>query len=287
MGGIMSTTKAHREGARARKRKQGWRTAEGSDIHELYELSVQDPDNEIDIIKQIWNEQRGRTCKSVREDFCGTAAVAIRWVRECESHTAIGVDLDGDVLDWARAKAAELLDVDQAKRLTLLKGDVLSTTTDLTECLLAHNFSYYIFKQRSQVVDYFRTVFGELVDDGLFILDAYGGSDSFVEMEEERDMDGFTYVWDQHKYDPVTGDVVNHIHFRFPDGTKIDRAFTYEWRLWTIPEIREMLLEAGFKKAMVYWEGTDEETEEGDGEWTVVEQGEACEGWIAYVVGVK
>ena len=283
----MSTTKAHREGARARKRKQGWRTAEGSDIHELYELSVQDPDNEIDIIGLIWSEQRGRPCRSIREDFCGTAAVAIRWVREDDAHTAIGVDLDDDVLDWARARASEQLDSAQSTRLVLLKGDVLSTVTDPVDCLLAHNFSYYAFKQRSHVINYYRTALNGLVDDGLFILDAYGGSDSFVEMEEERDMDGFTYVWDQHKYDPVTGDVVNHIHFRFPDGTRIDRAFTYQWRLWTIPEIREMLIEAGFKEAIVYWEGTDEDTDEGNGEWVVVEQGEACEGWIAYVVGVK
>jgi hypothetical protein len=283
----MSTTKSHNEGARARKRKKGWRTAQGSDIHELYELSVQDPDNEIDIIRQIWSEQRGRPCCSIREDFCGTAAVAIRWVREDETHTAVGVDLDDDVLAWAQSKASEQLDSTESKRLELITGDVLSTTTDPSDCLLAHNFSYYIFKQRSQVIDYYRTALSELVDDGLFILDAYGGSDSFVEMEEERDMDGFTYVWDQHKYDPVTGDVVNYIHFRFPDGTHINRAFTYEWRLWTIPEIREMLLEAGFKKAVVYWEGTDEETEEGNGEWASVELGEACEGWIAYVVGVK
>jgi hypothetical protein len=283
----MSTTKTHNKGARARKRKQGWRTAEESNIHELYELSVQDPDNEVDIIGQIWSEQRGRTCLSIREDFCGTAAVAIRWVAADTSHTAIGIDLDDDVLAFANTKAAEELDSEQLKRIELKKGDVLSTKSTPVDCLLAHNFSYFIFKQRAKVIEYFRVVLEELADDGLFVLDAYGGSDSFVEMEEERDMDGFTYVWDQHKYDPVTGDVINHIHFRFPDGTKIDKAFSYEWRLWTIPEIREMLIEAGFGSVVVYWEGTDEDTEEGNGEWEAVEQGEACEGWIAYVVGVK
>jgi hypothetical protein len=283
----MSTTKTHNKGARARKRKQGWRTAEESNIHELYELSVQDPDNEVDIIGQIWSEQRGRTCLSIREDFCGTAAVAIRWVAADTSHTAIGIDLDDDVLAFANTKAAEELDSEQLKRIELKKGDVLSTNSTPVDCLLAHNFSYFIFKQRAKVIEYFRVVLEELADDGLFVLDAYGGSDSFVEMEEERDMDGFTYVWDQHKYDPVTGDVINHIHFRFPDGTKIDKAFSYEWRLWTIPEIREMLIEAGFGSVVVYWEGTDEDTEEGNGEWEAVEQGEACEGWIAYVVGVK
>lgn len=283
----MSTTKTHNKGARARKRKQGWRTAEESNIHELYELSVQDPDNEVDIIGQIWSEQRGRACLSIREDFCGTAAVAIRWVAANTSHTAIGIDLDDDVLAFANTKAAEELDSEQLNRIELKKGDVLSTKSAPVDCLLAHNFSYFIFKQRAKVIEYFRVALGQLADDGLFVLDAYGGSDSFVEMEEERDMDGFTYVWDQHKYDPVTGDVINHIHFRFPDGTKIDKAFSYEWRLWTIPEIREMLIEAGFGSAVVYWEGTDEDTEEGNGEWEAVEQGEACEGWIAYVVGVR
>ena len=283
----MSTTRTHKEGARARKRKKGWRTAAESNIHDLYELSVQDPDNEVDIIGQIWSEQRGRSCQSIREDFCGTAAVAIRWVASDTSHTAVGIDLDDDVLAFANTKASEQLDEQQLKRINLRKGDVLSTASDTVDCLLAHNFSYFIFKQRAKVIEYFRTALGGLNDDGLFILDAYGGSDSFVEMEEERDMDGFTYVWDQHKYDPVTGDVVNYIHFRFPDGTKIDKAFTYEWRLWTIPEIREMLIEAGFSSVVVYWEGTDDETEEGNGEWEAVALGEACEGWIAYVVGVK
>ena len=283
----MSATRTHRDSARSRKRKQGWRTAEGSDIHELYELSVQDPDNEVDIIKQVWSEQRGRLCKSIREDFCGTAAVAMRWVRDNSSHTAIGVDLDTDVLTWAKNAVADRLDDEQAKRLNLILGDVNSTPLDLVDCVLAHNFSYFIFKQRQQVIDYFKVARSHLVDDGLFILDSYGGSDSFLEMEEERDLDGFTYVWDQHKYDPVTGDVVNHIHFRFPDGTSLERAFTYEWRLWTIPEIKEMLREAGFSDAIVYWEGTDEDTEEGNGEWSAVKEGEACEGWIAYVVGIR
>ena len=169
----------------------------------------------------------------------------------------------------------------------MIEGDVLATGTDPVETVLAFNFSYFLFKKRQQLVEYFRSVREQLTEDGLFILDAYGGSDSFLEMEEDRDLDGFTYVWDQNHYNPVNGDVVNHIHFKFPDGTKIMKAFTYEWRLWTLPEIRELLMEAGFRNAVVYWEGTDEETEEGNGEWTEVENGEACEGWVAYLVGIK
>ena len=49
----------------------------------------------------------------------------------------------------------------------------------------------------------------------------------------------------------------------------------------------ELLTEAGFKNVTVYWEGTDEETEEGNGEFTVTRTGEACEGWIAYLAAEK
>jgi len=65
------------------------------------------------------------------------------------------------------------------------------------------------------------------------------------------------------------------------------RAFSYRWRLWTLPEIRELLGEAGFRDVVVYWEGTDEETEEGNGEWEVSTRGEACPAWVAYLVGMK
>ena len=67
----------------------------------------------------------------------------------------------------------------------------------------------------------------------------------------------------------------------------MEKAFTYEWRLWTLPEIQEVLKEAGFSKVVVYWEGSDEDSEEGNGEWEVTRCGEACEGLIAYLVAEK
>ena len=125
------------------------------------------------------------------------------------------------------------------------------------------------------------------VDDGLFLLDAYGGSEAFVEMEEKRRVGGFTYVWDQHYYNPITGDAINYIHYRFADGSQIRKAFTYEWRVWTLPEIRELLSEAGFRKVTVYWEGVDEKTGQGNDEFNPATEGDACPGWIAYLVAER
>ena len=58
-----------------------------------------------------------------------------------------------------------------------------------------------------------------------------------------------------------------HIHFKFPDGSRIKNAFSYDWRLWTLPEVQELLAEAGFDRITVYWQGTDEETGEANGEF--------------------
>jgi len=32
----------------------------------------------------------------------------------------------------------------------------------------------------------------------------------------------------------------------------LDRAFSYYWRMWTLPELQELLQEAGFVKVTVY-----------------------------------
>ena len=62
------------------------------------------------------------------------------------------------------------------------------------------------------------------------------------------------------------------------------KAFTYDWRLWTLPEIRELLIDCGFSQTTVYWEGTDPETGEGNGEYSATESGDDDPSWIAYIV---
>jgi len=261
--------------------------AKTADKFKLYEESVQEPEADCDFIRQAWKELRGRHPHSIREDFCGTAITAIEWVKQSESHTAIGVDWDGPTLDVARERIEERLEPEVRGRIRLIQDDVNVIDEGLVDCVLATNFSYFIFKTRATLRTYFESTLRGLEGGGLLILDAYGGSDSFLELEEPRKCDGFTYVWDQAHYSPVTGDVINHIHFKFKDGSSIQKAFTYEWRLWTLPELRELLLEAGYTDVTVYWEGTDPDTEEGNGQWSVTKAGEADQGWVAYLVAEK
>ena len=66
-----------------------------------------------------------------------------------------------------------------------------------------------------------------------------------------------------------------------------ERAFTYDWRFWTLVEILELLEEAGFEAGTVYTEGWDEEDEEGDGDFQPVEEIDNEGSWIAYIVGCQ
>jgi SAM-dependent methyltransferase len=264
----------------------GLTMAERADKHELYESAVQNVVEECKFVSKTFAKIRGRKPLSFREDFCGTASAACQWSRLGPKHTAIGVDIDKDVLAWGRKHRYSRLDADQKSRVTLLNANVLDADTGLVDVVGAFNFSYWIFQTRAQMLEYFRKIHATLKDDGIFFLDAFGGSEAFEEMKEKTQHENFTYVWEQARYSPVSGEIQSHIHFKFPDKSKLKRAFSYTWRLWTLPELTELLKEAGFPKVTVYWEGTDEEGE-GNGIFMPDDRGEADAGWIAYIVAEK
>ena len=277
--------------SKAKKNKAIPTRAETADRHRLYELAVQCAEAEIDFVDNTYKKLRGRRARLLREDFCGTANVCCEWVRRCKQNRAIGVDLDPEVLDWGRTHRLGALKPGQAGRISLLQKNVLTVhTEEAPDIVSAMNFSYWLFKERKELKGYFRQVHQQLADDGIFFMDAYGGYDSFREIEEEREIeDGdqtFTYVWEQAKYEPISGGLICHIHFDFPDGSRLERAFSYDWRLWTLPEIRELLTEAGFKRITVYWQGFDADGEP-DGDFKPVSEGDADAGWICYLSAEK
>lgn len=272
----------------ATARTDGLTMAEQADRHELYELSVQNVENEVIFLQDTFEELRGRTAHTLREDFCGTASACCEWVRQGEEFTAFGVDIDLSVLDWGRNNRVNKLEAADRARVSLIESDVLTVDTPKVDLLSAFNFSYWIFNEREKMLAYFKRVRETLVDDGIFFLDMFGGPEAQEETREKTKYKehGFTYVWHQAEFHPVTHYMRCYIHFKFKDGSKMKKAFTYEWRIWSAPEIRELLMDAGFSNATVYWEGTDEDGE-GNGEFTPEEKGEADLAWIAYIVAEK
>jgi len=282
----MAHTKKHRFNKHQKSATSKKTMADKADINVLYEQSVQCVESEIDFVDETFQKLRGRKAELLREDFCGTANTSCEWIRRRKTNKAIAVDLNEEVLEWGRLHKVGKLTEEQAKRVTLINDNVMTVKTDKVDAALAMNFSYWIFEDRPTMIKYFKRIHNTLVDDGILFLDAFGGYEAYQEMKERTEYDKFTYVWDQESYDPVTGHCVCRIHFKFKDGSKINKAFSYEGRLWSLPELTEMLTEAGFK-ATVYWEGTDEDTDEGNGVFEAATEGEADAGWIAYIVAEK
>jgi len=274
----------------SKQKKQRLSLAQQADRHELYELSVQCSESEVDFVLDTFKQLRGRKPALVREDFCGTANVCCEWVRRDKKLQAIGVDLDPEVLQWGRENNLATLRDSQRKRIQLVKKDVLKVKTKAPDIICAMNFSYWLLKDRDTLKQYFSAVFDALKSDGIFFLDAYGGYDSFRELEEEREVeissgDTVTYIWEQASFNPINHDVTCYIHFLFEDGSRLDQAFAYHWRLWVLPEIQDLLQEVGFT-ITIYWQGWGEDGDP-DGEFEPATDGDADAGWICYVVAEK
>ena len=266
--------------------------AQKADKHQLYQWSVQSPGVDIEFFTEEFTRHRGRKPMRLREDFCGTALMSTEWCKTDPERTALGVDLDGDTLQYGRehnlAPAGEA-----AKRVKLAQADVRETRFAKVDLTLAMNFSYCVFKTRDELQAYFAAAHKGLVKDGVLALEVYGGTESMSTLTEERDVRaGATYIWEQEKFSPISHETLCHISWRFKkDKSVLHRAFTYDWRLWTLPELRELMLAAGFKSVKFYFERVDGDEDDefltGTGEFIEQDEIENQEAFLAYVLALK
>jgi len=287
------TPAARKTSKKPAKKPSGPTLAERLDRHRLYQLSVQSPEADIEFFVARYKELRGHEPKVLREDFCGTAYISATWAGSAKGRRAIGVDLDAATLQWGREHNLAPLPKDAQKRVDLRQANVLDGGGTRSDITCAMNFSYGVFKTRAELRHYLEVAYQQLADDGVFLTELYGGTEAIVAVEDEREIEGdeetggdFTYLWEQTTYNPITHETLCHIHFRMSDGSKVEKAFTYDWRLWSIMEVRELLYEVGFTSVRVYWEGTDEDGD-GTGEYYATEEEENQESWLVYLVAAK
>jgi SAM-dependent methyltransferase len=263
-------------------------TARTADRHVLYQRAVQAPETDAQFYSRRFKKYTGRELRVLREDFCGTAVLSCHHVRLHQDNRAIGVDLNQPTLDWGIAHNVEpLLDDEQRRRLLLRCADVLDVRSPKADAILALNFSYSVFKTRREFGAYIRNCYAALAPGGILFLDAWGGPDVIQQKTDRTRHRGFVYEWEQRVYDPISHEITCAIHFAFPDGTRMRNAFVYDWRLWTLAEIRELFEEAGFRDPHVLWEGTDHASGGGNGVFRRKERGDMDDAWICIVVGHK
>lgn len=278
-------------------KKSKKKLAKLADKHLLYEASVQSAEAYIELLSKIYKKKRKRKIRSIREDFCGTARLCYEWVLADKKIECWGVDLDQDVLDWGVANHAPFADK-AASRVNLICGDVRNSETPQVDALIAFNFSYYCFKERSELLNYFKVTHDNLNDEGVLFLDLMAGPKSYDDDYEEREVNHernfygdpippFTYVWEQDKFNQLTHEMTCYIHFEFPDGSKMKKAFTYEWRIWTPPELVDLLKEAGYSKVDFYLQGWDDDLDETDDNFIPRTKYNELDTWFGYLVATK
>ncbi len=285
--------KSSSKGATRRRRADGPTLAQQADRYALYLASVQEPSFEVRFFRTAYRQVFGRDTEPrvLREDFCGTAAVCYEWVKGHPKRRAIGVDLDPEPLQWGRQHLAARLRQTTRDRVTLLEDDCLRVIQTKADIVAAENFSYWLFKTRAALRDYFKAAHANLGPRGLLIVDSMGGPESMTEQwTDQRPITGpngrFKYLWEQQRINPIDHHCRFHIHFEFRDKSRLERAFSYDWRFWTIPEVRELMLEAGFEQSLVFWEKEDKDGE-GTGRYRIQESAPNDPSWICYIAGVK
>ena len=256
------------------------------DKYKYYLESVQSPEQDAEFFEQAYWDIRRKHPTVLREDFCAAFALCCEWARRKSTNKAIGVDLDAEPLKYGSENYLTALNDEQKSRVQIIEADVLSPELPKADIVAALNFSYFGFKKRAQLLEYFKSAHNALDQDGIFILDCFGGPACHEPNEHETEHDHFSYFWDQDTYNPVTHEANFYIHIKRDGERKREQVFSYDWRMWGIAEIRDVLDDAGFSKTYVYWEGTDEDGE-GNGEFSLTEEGEECESWVAYIVGAK
>jgi SAM-dependent methyltransferase len=263
-------------------------TARTADRHVLYQRAVQAPETDAAFYDRWFRRFAGRPLRRLREDFCGTAALAVEHVRRHRDNEALGVDLHWPTLAWGRIHNVRAkLDPEQQRRIELRQANVLDVRRPLADAILALNFSYSVFKTRAQLGAYIRNCHRALRPGGMLFCDAWGGPDVLKQQTDRTRHRGFVYEWEQRRYDPISHEIECAIHFTFPDGSRLRDAFVYDWRLWTLAELRELFTEAGFRGVEVLWEATDVKTGTGNGVFYRTARGGSDDAWIAIVLGRK
>jgi SAM-dependent methyltransferase len=256
--------------------------AEQADRFALYQEAVNAPADNIEFIERVYTEMRGVRPRVLKEDFCGTALLATEWAKRGPQRKSIGVDLDAEALAWARRHNLGPAGPAVSGRVELVHADVLAPNELRADVVCALNFSYFLLPTRQQLLAYFRNVRRSLRPRGLFVLDCIGGTEAVADYHEQREYDGFSYIWDHQEFNPLDHTARCSISFAFPDGSRIEPAFAYRWRVWTLPELRDLLDEAGFTAPRVFWEYTDEE--DGTTEYREIAHEQNQEIWLTYLV---
>jgi SAM-dependent methyltransferase len=222
----------------------------------------------------------------LREDFCGAFANSCAWVMLGPERRAVAVDPDPTQIAYGCVHNRGNLKPPQQVRVQIVQANVYEPGLPKADVIAALGFRHFALKTRVELLTYFRNCLQTLEPGGLLAVDCFGGTEARKAREEPRVGPGATYAVEQEGFDPLTHEAVFHIHRRRRGDIKRRTVWSSNWRIWTLPELKEALLDAGFDRAWIYWRREAEG--EGEFDFVAVEQvEEEPSSWTSYVVGFR
>jgi SAM-dependent methyltransferase len=254
------------------------------DRHALYELCAQNPARDARMLRALHAGEP----RVLGEDFSGTGAISRAWAGLFPGARAVAVDHDPEVLARARG----------APGVKAVCADVMRVR-ERVDVIGVLNFSICELHDRARLVAYLAHARARLRRAGVFVADIYDGSDAFatgvvsqrVRLPGRGPARFVRYQWEQRHADPTTGRVVNAMHFTLPPTAsrpreRLQDAFVYDWRLWSVPELRDAMAEAGYAATEVFARTADATDADGNLYASPVQDArELGDSFAAYVVG--
>nr|CAD1838557.1 unnamed protein product [Ananas comosus var. bracteatus] len=310
------------EGEGDREEEEQWRVEGSPSKFHLYQISVQSPKGDISYLQKFFLMYvGGRFPLHLQEDFCGTALLSVEWLRSDPRRTAVGLDLDLEALNWCLENNPSRACLVKHKVEDLVNGVILDEKDDLSkfvdpaaptnstsativgavlpnrDIVCAFNYSCCCLQKRRDLVLYFKHALEALSKNGgIFVMDLYGGTSSERKLRLQRRFSNFTVIYlEQAEFDVVHRRTRISLHFHLGRKKALRHAFSYDWRLWSLPEIKDCLEEAGFKSIHIWIrkmpntqevENTEEYNAGADIKYEEFSSFQQQDAWNAYIVGI-
>ncbi len=206
---------------------------------------------EVLLLERMWRRGLGTSAgwpATLREDFGGTCSVAAAWCASDPARDAVAIERHPPTARWAQRRHHDAI---ANGSLHIVQSDVMAFAGPKVDVVCALNFSACEWHTRTQLLAYLKHARRCLNAHGIVALNTYGGPTSETPSTQHR---RFTqngsvmrYTWEQQSFDPITRRARNAIHFEHGPRSQrqqVRNAFTYRWRLWTLPELADAMTQA-------------------------------------------
>ncbi|XVF05192.1 hypothetical protein REPUB_Repub05bG0150600 [Reevesia pubescens] len=233
----------------------------------LYQQSVQSPKGDISYLQKFFLMYvGGRLPLHLQEDFCGTALFRISLFHGnvLKSHEAKLVSFMPQEL----IRNIQLEESDNNSKIAAIDPNMHEGSTSLSneesikaeskipaqDIVCAFNYSCCCLHKHTELVLYFKHVLEALSrKGGIFVMNLYGGMSSEQSLRLQKRFPNFRYTWEQAEFDIIERKTRISLQFHLQKKQKrLRHAFSYSWRLWSLPEINDCLEEAGFR-SVLFW----------------------------------